>query len=72
MDSNYTRIYFGNTIESQKIVNQLKEIGIVAVVKDQANSARLAGFASPAAALGEAEVFVHNDELERAEKVLDA
>ena len=72
MDSNYTRIYFGNAIEAQKIVNQLKEIGIVAVVKDQANSARLAGFASPASALGEAEIFVHNDELEKAEKALSA
>lgn len=70
MDSNYTRIFFGNTIEAQKVVKQLKEIGIIAVVKDQAESARLAGFASPSSILGEAEVYVHNDELERAKAVI--
>ncbi|MEP3208737.1 MAG: DUF2007 domain-containing protein [Maribacter sp.] len=70
MDRNYTRIFFGNTAEAQSIVSRLKDIGIVAVVKDEAESARLAGFAS--SMLGEAEVFVHNDELEQAEKILDA
>jgi len=70
MDTNYTRIYIGNTAEAQSIVGRLKDIGIVAVVKDEAESARLAGFGS--SMLGEAEVFVHNDELERAEKVLDS
>lgn len=70
MDTNYTRIFFGNTAEAQSIVSRLKDIGIVAVVKDEAESARLAGFAS--SMLGEAEVFVHNDELEQAEKILDA
>lgn len=72
MDSNYTRIYFGNTIEAQKIVSRLKEIEIAAIVKDQAKSARMGGFASPASVLGEVEVFVHIDELEKAKKVLDA
>ncbi len=70
MDTNYTRIFFGNTAEAQSIVSRLKDIGIIAVVKDEAESARLAGFAS--SMLGEAEVFVHNDELEQAEKILDA
>lgn len=70
MDSNYTRIFIGNSAEAQSIVSRLKEIDIIAVVKDEAESARLAGFAS--SMLGDTEVFVHNDELERAEKVLDA
>jgi len=70
MDTNYTRIFIGNTAEAQSIVSRLKDIGIIAVVKDEAESARLAGFAS--SMLGEAEVFVHNDELEQAEKVLDS
>lgn len=70
MDSNYTRIFVGSSAEAQSIVNRLKEIGIVAVVKDEAESARLAGFAS--SMLGDAEVFVHNDELEKTEKALDA
>jgi len=70
MDSNYTRIFVGNRIEAKGITNRLKEIGITAIVKDEGESARLAGFASPL--LNEAEVYVHKNELERAEKVLDA
>lgn len=68
MDSNYARIFVGNAITSKGIINQLKEIGITAVVKDEAESARLAGFAS--SMLDEVEVYVHNDELERAERLL--
>lgn len=70
MDSNYKSIYVGNLIGAQSIVAKLKEIGIIAVLKDEADSARLAGFAS--SMLGEAEVFVHNDELEQAEKLLES
>lgn len=70
MDTNYTRIFVGNTAKAQSIVSRLKDIGIIAVVKDEAESARLAGFAS--SMLGDAEVFVHNDELEQAEKILDS
>ena len=70
MDTNYTRIFVGNTAQAQSIVSRLKDIGIIAVVKDEAESARLAGFAS--SMLGETEVFVHNEELEQAEKILDS
>ena len=69
MDSNYTRIFVGNTAEAQSIVSRLEDVNIVAIVKDEAESARLAGFAS--SMLGQAEVYVHNDELEKAKKVLD-
>lgn len=70
METNYTRVFIGNTAEAQSIVSKLKDIDIIAVVKDEAESARLAGFAS--AMLGDAEVFVHNDELEKAKKALNA
>ena len=70
MDTNYTRIFIGNTAEAQNIVSRLEDVGINAVVKDEAESARLAGFAS--SMLGDAEVFVHNDELAKAEKALDS
>lgn len=66
MDSNYTRIFIGNTIETQNIIAKLKEIGINAVVKNEAESARLGGFSSPSSI----EVFVHNDELDKAKSVL--
>ena len=68
MDSNYTSIYVGNLIKAQSIASKLKEIGIIAVVKDEAESARMAGFAS--VILDQAEVFVHNDELEDAKSIL--
>jgi hypothetical protein len=70
MESNYTRVFIGNTSEAQSVVSRLKEIDIIAVVKDESESARLAGFAS--SMLGETEVYVHNDELEKAEKVLNS
>ncbi len=70
MDSNYTRIFIGNTAEAQSIVSRLKDIDIIAVVKNESESARLAGFAS--SMLDQTEVYVHNDELDRAEKILDA
>lgn len=69
MNSNYTRIFIGNPIEAQGLVARLKEVGIVAVVKNEAESARLAGFgASPQSS---AEVFVHNDEFEKAMGVVN-
>jgi len=70
MDTNYTRIFIGNTAEAQSIVSRLKELSINAVVKDEAESARLSGFAS--SMLGDVEVFVHNDELAKAEKALES
>lgn len=69
MDSNYTRIFVGNRIEAQSITATLKDKGITAVVKDEGESARLAGFAS--SLLNEAEVYVHNDELEQAQNILN-
>ena len=70
MDTNYTRIFVGSQIEALGISNKLKAVGIIAVVKDEEESARLAGFGSSPAT--STEVFVHNDELEKAEKALDS
>lgn len=70
MDTNYTRIFCGSRIEALGITSKLKEIGIIAVLKDEGESARLAGFGSSPAT--SAEVFVHNDELDKAEKALDS
>lgn len=69
MDSNYTRIFVGNRIAAKGITSRLKENGITAVVKDEGESARLAGFAS--SLLDEAEIYVHNDELDKAQELLE-
>ena len=68
MNSNFTKIFSGNFILSQAIVNQLKEIGIVAVIKDESESGRLAGFGS--AIQGNQEIYVHSDELEKAKPIV--
>lgn len=69
MKSNYEKIFTGNKLEAQKIVNKLHEIGIEPIVKDEAESARLAGFAS--LMLGEVEIYVNNDEVEKAMTLLN-
>ncbi len=68
MESNYIKIFSGNIIEGQKIEGALRDIGIEAVVKDEGESGRLAGFPSPLA--GQVDIYVHKDELEKAQAVL--
>jgi len=69
MDSNYSKVFSGNQFVAKKIVDQLQEIGIRAIVKDETESARMAGFASTMD--GDVELYVHNDELEKAKRILD-
>jgi len=64
MKSNYKKIFTGESIAAKQIISKLHEIGIEAVVKDEAESARLAGFAS--SMLGQVEIYVNNDEFEKA------
>ncbi|MCK0157552.1 DUF2007 domain-containing protein [Cellulophaga sp. F20128] len=68
MNSNYKKIYSGGATDVQLVVAKLRAIGIVPIVKDETESGRLAGFGS--AFLGEQELFVHNDEVAKAEKVI--
>lgn len=69
MKSNYKKIFTGNSFTAKQLVAQLHEIGIEAVVKDEAESARMAGFAS--SMLGDVDVFVHKDEVEKAMAVVN-
>jgi hypothetical protein len=64
MQSNYTKIYSGNHFTAERIKGKLEEVGITAIMKDESESARLAGFAANIG--GEREVHVHSDELDRA------
>ncbi|NNE75961.1 MAG: DUF2007 domain-containing protein [Pricia sp.] len=64
MDSNYTKIFTGNRFTAQRIEGKLKEIGINPIIKDESDSARLAGFAANVD--GELELHVHNDEVGKA------
>ena len=64
IESNYTKIYTGNFIITQLIVDRLQEKGISAVVKDESESGRLAGFM--ASIQGQQELYVNNEELDDA------
>ena len=70
MTSNYKKIFTGDSLKTKLLVSKLHEIGIEAVVKDEAESARLAGFAS--SMLGQVDLFVHKDELEKATVLVEA
>lgn len=70
MKSNYTIIYSGNRFTAERIEKKLKEIDISAIMKDESESARLAGFAANID--GELEVHVHNDELDKAMMIVRA
>lgn len=60
----YTKVYYGNFILVTRVKNELEQIGIIPIIKDEGESQRLGGQGS--INNGFQEVFVHNDELERA------
>jgi hypothetical protein len=60
----YTKIYDGNFILVTRVKNELEAIGIIPIIKDEGESFRLTGY--PLINDGFQEVFVHNDELEKA------
>ncbi|MFV9550887.1 putative signal transducing protein [Algibacter sp. PT7-4] len=66
--SNYIRVFSGNFIEVQRIFNELQNFNICAVIKDESESGRLAGFGSSIQGLQE--IHVHKDELEKATPII--
>lgn len=68
-DSNYIKIFTGSFIIVQRMVDNLKNIGINAIVKDETESGRLAGFG--ASISGQQEVFVNKDELDKAIPIIE-
>lgn len=67
--SNYIRIFSGNFIEVQRIFHELEKLNICAVIKDESESGRLAGFG--ASIQGQQEIHVHKDELDKAVLVIE-
>ncbi len=68
-DTNYIKIYTGNFIIVQQIFQRLEKIGIIAVIKDESEFGRLAGFG--ASVPGQQEVFVHEKELDKATPIIE-
>lgn len=63
MSRTYKRLFYGTAMDVAKLCGVLDTVGIVPVVKDQAESARLAGFGT---LFTDQEIWVHLDEYERA------
>ncbi len=70
MESNYIKIFTGSFIIVQHITDNLKEIGINSIVKDDTESARLAGFGGGIVP-GFQEIFVNKDELDKAIPIVE-
>lgn len=70
MDSDYKKIYTGSFIVVQLIIDKLNALGITAIVKDETESARLAGFGSSVP--GYQDIYVNIDELESAIPVVES
>ncbi|WP_396633802.1 putative signal transducing protein [Maribacter sp. R86514] len=64
MDSNYIKVFGGNSIAAHRVELALKENNIEPILKDETESARLAGFGTPLPEL--VEIFVNKDEEVRA------
>ncbi|MEO8934469.1 MAG: DUF2007 domain-containing protein [Xanthomarina sp.] len=70
MESNYIKIYSGSFIIVQLIVDKLDAVGISPIVKDETESARLAGFGSSIP--GFQEIFVSEEELHAAVPIVES
>ena len=70
MDSEYIKIFTGDFLTSQRIQQRLEDIGINAIVKNEDESARLAGFANPVPSLQD--IYVHESELSKAIPIVEA
>lgn len=66
-DQNYIRIFTGSNILGKNLETQLKKAGINPIVKNETESARLAGFGPTV--VDQVQIFVHKDEHQRALKI---
>ena len=67
--SNYIKVFTGNFIEVQRIFNELENLNICAIIKDESESGRLAGFG--ASMQGLQEIHVHKEELDKAVLIVE-
>mgnify|MGYP001117938936 FL=1 len=68
METQYSKVYSGSFIVVQLITQNLEKEGIRAIVKDETESARLAGFGTPT--YGFQELYVHSSEKIKAESII--
>ena len=68
-DSNYSKIYTGDAMSAQRLVSELEKLDIVPVLKEQTDSGLLPIFGASNSIL--TLVYVHNDEYEKARKIVE-
>lgn len=66
----FVKIFTGNAIEILALRNELEKQGIAPIIKDDSESARLAGFGIVAPGLQE--VFVYKDELDLTIRIVES
>ena len=67
MEHSFVHIYTGSSVVVIALRNALQAENIIPVIKDESESARMAGFGITH---DHQQVFVHQDELQKAKKVL--
>lgn len=70
LDNDFVKIFSGTFIIVQLIVDRLDSVGITAIVKDESESARMAGFGS--SFQGFQELYVSKEELDHAIPIIEA
>ncbi|OUS01088.1 hypothetical protein A9Q86_08345 [Flavobacteriales bacterium 33_180_T64] len=70
LETSYIKIFSGNFIIVQLAMDRLKSAGINAIIKDESESGRLAGFG--ASIQGYQELYVSDEELEQAKTIIDS
>lgn len=69
MNNDYVKVFSGSSIIVTLINERLEEIGINPVIKDESESARMAGFG--ASIQNYQEVYVYKDELSKALPIVE-
>ena len=64
MSLDYVKVFSGNSMEVQRISNEFKYQGIKVIMKDESESARLAGFGAPSA--GNQDLYVLREQADKA------
>ena len=67
MQPDYLCVFYGNHIDTLNIIDSLKKINITPIVKNESESARLAGFGIIDF---QKKIFVHKDEYIKAERLI--
>jgi hypothetical protein len=68
MESNYHKIFTGNSMLGKRISTELQDLGITPILKNEGESARLAGFGI--LDNQSVDLYVHKDEMQKALKVV--